>query len=187
MALATRWLERRRLSMVAPFLVPPVLDIGCGRCVAFDAVPHGYIGIDLRKQSLLERTRADIQTLQGSALELPFRPQTFQTVLLMAVVEHLPDPQACLKEATRVLKPGGRVVITTPTPNGDRLHHVLAQFGVTSIHAADEHQSLFSGAALRQAVKDVGLETELHRFFLLGGNQVCVGFLPPENIRQRAA
>ena len=187
MALASRWLERRRLSMVAPFLAPPVLDIGCGRCVAFDAVPHGYVGIDANKQCLLERTRAGSQTLHGSAFELPFRPQTFQTVLLMAVVEHLPDPQACLKEAIRVLKPGGRVVITTPTPTGDRLHHVLAQFGVTSKHAADEHQSIFSGTALRRVVKDVGLEAELHRFFLLGANQVCVGFLPPEHIKQRAA
>ena len=179
MLLASRWLERRRLAMAAPFLDPPVLDVGCGRCVAFEVSPTGYAGIDHNRQSILEPSRSGIQVVQGSALHLPFRPQSFQTVLLMAVLEHLRDPHAYLKEATRVLKPGGRVVITTPTPAGQRIHHLLAQFGITSKHAAKDHQSIFSATALKDVVEDIGLEIEFHRLFLLGWNQICVGSLGP--------
>lgn len=177
MALASRWLKRQRVATVAPFLDPPVLDIGCGRCVALEASPTGYVGIDHNKQCLLQPSRSGVQVVQGTALQLPFRSRSFQTVLLMAVVEHLHNPSACLREATRVLKPRGRVVITTPTPAGDRLHHLLPQFGMTSKHAANEHQSIFSAAALKGLMEDAGLDIELHRFFLLGVNQTCIGSL----------
>lgn len=50
----------------------------------------------------------------GDGQRLPFAAGGFDTVLLLDVLEHLPDPPACLKEIHRVLAPGGRVVVQVP-------------------------------------------------------------------------
>ncbi|MFA6064103.1 MAG: class I SAM-dependent methyltransferase [Gallionella sp.] len=50
----------------------------------------------------------------ASADRLPFRDDQFDCVLCTEVLEHVPDPVRVLEEFNRVLKPGGKVVLTTP-------------------------------------------------------------------------
>lgn len=51
---------------------------------------------------------------QGSALALPWLPSEFDVVTLWNVLEHVPDADAALTEAIRVLKPGGVLYIVCP-------------------------------------------------------------------------
>jgi SAM-dependent methyltransferase len=176
MALASPWLRQQRMSRVRPFLAPPVLDVGCGECAALPYAGAGYVGIDLDPGPLA--SMPGTRRAQAIAARLPFKDASFNTVLAMAVLEHVPEPAACLQEALRVLRPGGRLVLTTPTPLGDRVHHALAQVNVTSKHAAEEHQSVLSPQQLRAAIVDAGFAIEHFRLFLLGGNQVCVASKP---------
>ena len=46
---------------------------------------------------------------------LPFRDETFATVLCNSVIEHIPSIEETIAEAHRVLRPGGRLLITTPS------------------------------------------------------------------------
>jgi SAM-dependent methyltransferase len=177
MALASKWLQQQRLARVLPFLEAPVLDVGCGDGAAYRYAPEGYVGLD-RDPAPLAQQRDALTRVLGTADRLPFADGAFKTVLAMAVLEHVDDPVACLREARRVLAPGGRVVLTTPTPMGDHLHHWLAKVGITSKHAADEHQSVMSPARLQRAVADAGFGVSHFRVFLLGGNQVCVAQTP---------
>jgi SAM-dependent methyltransferase len=173
MALASPWLQQRRLSHVAPFIEAPLLDVGCGDCAASTFAPRAYVGID-RDPSPLCGTPHGAQRIQANADGLPFEDGTFKTVLAMAVLEHVDDPAACLTEALRVLRPDGRLVLTTPTPFGDRIHHTLARVNVTSKHAAEEHQSVMGPRALRRVIEEAGFVIERFQLFLLGGNQLCV-------------
>jgi SAM-dependent methyltransferase len=50
----------------------------------------------------------------GSAAALPFAEATFDGVLSVAVLEHVPDPRRCVSEIARVLKPGGWVFVAVP-------------------------------------------------------------------------
>ena len=50
----------------------------------------------------------------GSAAALPFAKATFDGVLSVAVLEHVPDPRRCVSEIARVLKPGGWVFAAVP-------------------------------------------------------------------------
>jgi SAM-dependent methyltransferase len=69
--------------------------------------------------------------LCADGYDLPFRSDSFSTVLLVAVLEHTREPRRVLAEAHRVLKRGGRVVIVVPndvTMSAGRL--VLGKFPI---------------------------------------------------------
>lgn len=85
-----------------------VLDIGAGRGALGAALRLGghrgqIVGIDPSPGA------PDIHL--GHAEALPFAPQSFDAVLFVRVLAHLPDPGAALAEARRVLRPGGRVIV----------------------------------------------------------------------------
>ncbi len=61
---------------------------------------------------------------------LPFRPASFDLVMMLEVVEHLADIPAMLGEIARVLRPGGVAILTTPNRlnASSRLHYLLSGF-----------------------------------------------------------
>lgn len=104
-----------------------VLDFGCGPGFLWDHLRSlgarwTYSGVDFSPDSVrsVEQKAAGMTRFAGarhiSALPAPFADDSFDAVLLVEVVEHLRDDhlQATLKEASRVLKPGGTLVISTP-------------------------------------------------------------------------
>jgi SAM-dependent methyltransferase len=62
--------------------------------------------------------------------DLPFRSESFDLVLLLEVIEHLPDIPHSLREIARVLKPGGIAIVTTPNRLNvvSRVHYLLTGF-----------------------------------------------------------
>ena len=110
----------RRLSLIrryVPLEDRRMLDIGCGvgafvRRLA-DLSAHVY-GVDIDG----ERVRRGAQAVPGLAMavseNLPFQDSAFDLVLLHEVLEHVRDDALTLREACRVTRPGGHVVIFCP-------------------------------------------------------------------------
>lgn len=72
------------------------------------------------------RHGVELASRAGDAEALPFADASFDLVLGHAFLHHLPDPQAALAEAFRVLVPGGTLVIAgEPTRMGDRIAYVV--------------------------------------------------------------
>jgi SAM-dependent methyltransferase len=82
-----------------------VLDLGAGLSPFADAMPAGVITLDYRG-------KPGVQVV-GDAHRLPFADDSFDVVTCTEVLEHLVDPPAAAAEIVRVLKPGGRLLLTT--------------------------------------------------------------------------
>jgi SAM-dependent methyltransferase len=82
-----------------------VLDLGAGLRPFADLIPGTTVALD-------RRPRPEIDVI-GDAHELPFGDATVDAVVCTEVFEHLLDPPTAARELIRVLKPGGRLVLTT--------------------------------------------------------------------------
>lgn len=116
-----RFGQERRLEMIrryVPLEGARMLDIGCGLGAYvrrfLDFTPDAY-GIDIDAPRVLEGSQAGLTGL-GIALSehLPFADGVFDGVLLNEVIEHVGNDRDTIREALRVTKPGGRVVIFAP-------------------------------------------------------------------------
>jgi dolichol-phosphate mannosyltransferase len=91
-----------------------VLDVGCGSSRILSRLPPDAIGLDLSAAKLRHARRYGRPLVRASAEGLPFADAAFDTVVCSQIVEHLPKGSPLVDEVTRVLAPGGRLVIGTP-------------------------------------------------------------------------
>lgn len=171
-----------------------VLDLGAGNgvvSVGFQAAgaqvtvadnwqPYAQEYTDLDKPSMhhmgdrdyiLERFRKhNIRTIETNLLEgnLPLEDETFDMVMILAVIEHFPgSPKKILEEAKRVLKPGG--ILAIEVPNIAALRNRLKLLIGKSVHFSIEdwyrsdpfygHFREMTRAELQKYVEFLGMET----------------------------
>lgn len=80
------------------------LDLGSGRSPYKNLFPN-TISMDIHPDS-----GADII---GDALNIPLQDNQFEQVLCFELLEHVTNPQLCIDEIYRVLKPGGKLILST--------------------------------------------------------------------------
>ena len=99
-----------------------VVDIGCGagtQAVLWAEQGHLVCGIDVSERLIeLARTRAaekglDISYCTGTAAALPWADGSADVCILPELLEHVPEWEACLAEAARIVRPGGVLFLTT--------------------------------------------------------------------------
>lgn len=94
-----------------------ILDMGCGTgAMSARLGKWGHVvSADFSSLALQFSRRRHLNNLVcADAMRLPFASEKFDAVVVMDVLEHLPDDRAALCEFQRVLKPGGRVIATVP-------------------------------------------------------------------------
>jgi SAM-dependent methyltransferase len=134
---ATRGGERRGRAfaeVIAPWLAPGrTLEIGVGTGLVAHALRRlglDVYGVDLAP-AMLSRAYARVgaRVALGDARHLPVRTGVVDNALLVAAVHAIRDTPAALREAARVVRPGGRVVVLAATasdPTDDDIAPVLA-------------------------------------------------------------
>ena len=101
---------------VQSFRDEKILEIGCGEGLMLrglydqNEIHQVDISPSLIKKAQIYNPNAKV----GDALDLPYEDNRFDVVLLVAVLEHLPEPEVALAEAHRCLKAGGKLLILLP-------------------------------------------------------------------------
>ena len=115
-----RFGQKRRLGLIqkyAPLEGKRVLDVGCGVGMylrAIRAFGGRVYGLDIDAQRAVQAHQLLPDVVVAPAEQLPFVQGSFDVVLLHEVIEHVKDDQCAIREAHRVLAPGGRMVIFAP-------------------------------------------------------------------------
>jgi SAM-dependent methyltransferase len=117
---------RQTVRVVQSALRPPrpparILDLGCGKgelaASIRSVLPNAMvIGVEWSFSGCRSAQRRGTPVVQGSndGVNLPFSSEAFDAVVIAEVIEHLVDTDQVLREARRVLVPGGFLVLTTP-------------------------------------------------------------------------
>jgi SAM-dependent methyltransferase len=104
-----------------------LLEIGCGRgeyLAKMRDLGWNVRGVDVSQEAIdFAKSHYQLDVCVAWADNLPYDDASFDIVFLKHVIEHLHEPIAIMKEIYRVLKPNGRILITTPNANslGNRL------------------------------------------------------------------
>ena len=142
-----------------------MLDVGCGPGNTLRRLqPWGQtFGAEYSEVGLAVARRRGLRRLVAAdSVRLPFPAESMDCVLALDVIEHIRDDVAALREAYRVLRPGGVLVLTVPAfMSLWRSHDEL--YG---------HHRRYSKAGLLSAVRAAGFETERCEF------TKCLFFFP---------
>jgi ubiquinone/menaquinone biosynthesis C-methylase UbiE len=96
----------------AGFLLPAL----AARCREVDAVDLSPV-MKYTQGMLDKRGLHNVKLAQADLVHLPYSDQTFDLVACLSVIEHMPDPDAALKEMARVLRPNGVLILGYPLEN----------------------------------------------------------------------
>jgi len=141
-----------------------MLDMGCGRGTSVRLIlelfrPARLVAFDIDAPVVEQARRrqashpvAEVELRVADATRLPFADAEFDAAFELGILHHIPDWRAAVREAARVLKPGG--VFYFAEPSYGRIHRgMYFLLG----HPKDAG---FSGDELRRALAEAGLQTD---------------------------
>jgi SAM-dependent methyltransferase len=166
-----------------------ILDIGCGvgafvrRLREFSAEVYGT---DIDRESVVRGTEAVPNLGLAVGEYMPFKDATFDVILLHEVLEHVDNDVETLKEARRLLAPGGKVVIFCPNrlypfeTHGIFLGKKYVFGNVPFVNYLPDplrnrlvpHARTYSKKRLRRVYRKAGLKADVHSFVFPGFDHV---------------
>lgn len=144
-----------------------VLDLGCGvgRLLARVGNARLAVGIDLSGCMLkYAKRRTPASLVQGNCLHLPFPENSFDLVMAHSIFHHLSDVGAGAREVCRVLRPGGKLVLSDT--NWSLLSWLPRRIAYRGAGFSELHKNLRRGPFLRELSTCFQLERVQHFGFL---------------------
>ena len=165
-----RYLHDWRLRVVLPHVTGRLLDIGCGANELVRRHPGGGVGVDVYQWG-------DVDLVVDDTSALPFADEDFDTVTIVAALNHIPNRDAVLAEAHRVLRRRGRVVTTMIPPRISTVWHRLRRRGDADQRERGMKPGEVYGltaADMRRLLTGAGFVIRREQPFMLGINRLTV-------------
>jgi ubiquinone/menaquinone biosynthesis C-methylase UbiE len=133
-----------------------ILDIGAADGMMIDLLRPAFddsvyfIAADLSAELLQFVARSRTGVVQSEASALPFASDSMDVVVATAIIEHVANPERMVAEMSRVLRAGGLLVMTTPTPH---LEALATRIGLLD---DDQHNRTFYAKDLAALLEPAG-------------------------------
>jgi len=137
-----------------------VLDLGCGYngwlLARISPIIKKGVGYDLSVSN--KKTFNNIKLKKGKIDKKIQEPKnSYDLVIALAVLEHTHNPEKLVTEAFRTLKPGGKLIITTPSESAKPILEILAfKLRLLSKKEIEDHKQYFNKTSLRKLLCDTG-------------------------------
>ncbi len=171
-----RFFRFRPLARHVPQPPGSLLDLGCGPVpwflVADPRLCAGAVITAIDRRPYRFGPDAGFRFIQQAVVErLPFADASFDCVTMLALIEHLAYPEAVVGEIHRVLKPGGALLLTTPS----RMARPVLEFLAFRLHLIDgeeiaDHRQYFSRRTLGALLARQGFSVPVLTHFEFGFN-----------------
>jgi SAM-dependent methyltransferase len=167
------WLARQRRAVVLRHARGRLLDVGCGDNRLVREYGDG-IGVDVYNWG-------DVDILIEDAGKLPFDDNSFDTVSFVACLNHIPNREEALREAYRVLRPGGLVLITMIPPLISVVwHRIVYKYDTDQSERGMKEGEVYGLTASRivQLLRTCGFEYKRRVRFVFGLNNLYIALKP---------
>ncbi len=155
-----------------PYIYGRVLDYGCEFGVLANMCdPSKYFGVDISEEFI--RIARDNYPQFRFMTYVP-DGERFDTIIALALIEHIPNAASLLMELRKMLKTKGKIVLTTPHPSVKYLYTFGSKIGLFSEHASQEHKQLINYRVMGKLAIEAGLIIEKYERFLFGLNQLFI-------------
>lgn len=151
------------------------LDVGCASGYMISEIAKAfpspeYSGLDIYTKAILHAKKLypHIKFKVASASNIPFKKNAFDLILFYETIEHVEDPEVCLKEIKRVLKKDGHLILTMDS--GSLLFRIIWFFWEKSYGKIWQgaHLHPFHHKELENLIKNVGFKIKKKIFSHLG-------------------
>ncbi|HMF11505.1 MAG TPA: class I SAM-dependent methyltransferase [Gemmataceae bacterium] len=184
MRIVDRLLQAWRAWKARPWITAGarVLDIGCHQGEFLRGLGD-HIGPSTGLDPLARPEAAPRFRIVAEPFREPtgFADESFDAVVLLATLEHVPDKEPLARECRRILTPGGRVIVTVPTPFVDRIVEWLCRLRLADGMSLDEHHG-FDPSQTPAIFTRHGFDVEHAGWFQLGLNRLFVFRKRPESL-----
>jgi SAM-dependent methyltransferase len=162
-AAAEPWIEayhearRRQCRRLLKGVAGRVCDVGSGYSMVRDTGPWPFalVACDRDPGAVAALREWGVEAHVGDAAEPPFPNGDFDAVYAGEIVEHLPRPHDALRRWVELLKPNGRLLVTTPNRR-----HLLTRLRGFELVENPEHLFEWDARELRCAISDAGAEID---------------------------
>jgi len=173
-----KYLVNWRVKNVLPYLKGDLLDIGCGTNELVRRYGKGK-GVDVYQWG-------DVNLVVEDTSNLPYEEKSFDTVTIIAALNYIPNREEVLKEANRLLRKDGIIVITMIPPTISRVWHFLRkpwdadqkERGIARVEVFG-----FKQEEIRQLLKSAGFKVALEKSFMLRINKITLAKKEREIVR----
>ncbi len=163
-------IDDERVIMALRYAKGRALDVGCGANNFIRSYGNG-VGVDVFPWEGCDQVVKD-------AANLPFKANDFDTVSFLACINHIPNREEALMEASRVLKPDGRLLLTMITPRWGKFIHWIRfrnDPDHKDRHIDHDHELLgMSKKQIETLLKNAGFRLVKRKRFVFGLNNLYV-------------